>query len=111
MLAIDKKKDISILTALGAQESLIKRIFLTEGALISFIGAGLGLLLGAILCYLQDQVGLVGMGMENAIVANYPVKMKISDFLLTSTVIVAISFLASFRPAILAARSYSIGHL
>ena len=111
MLAIDKKKDISILTAMGAQPSLIKRIFLMEGALISFIGAGIGLLLGALLCFLQDNVGLVGMGMENAIVPNYPVEMKLSDFLLTSTVVIAVAFAVSFRPAILAARSYSIDYL
>ena len=111
MLAIDKKKDISILTAMGAPSSLIKRIFLTEGALISCIGATAGLLLGALLCYLQDNVGLVGMGMENAIVANYPVEMKVSDFLLTSSVILVISIVLSIRPAILASRSYSIDHL
>ena len=111
MLAIDKKKDISILTAMGAPSSLIKRIFLTEGALISCIGATAGLLLGALLCYLQDNVGLVGMGMENAIVANYPVEMKVSDFLLTSSVIIVISIVLSIRPAILASRSYSIDHL
>jgi len=111
MLALDKKKDISILTALGAQPSLIKRIFFLEGSLISFVGAGTGLVLGAILCFLQDRVGLVGMGMENSIVSYYPVKMQVSDFLLTTFVIVTITFLISFRPASLAARSYSITHL
>ena len=74
MLAIDKKRDISILTSLGAPSSIIRKIFLTEGAIISFVGAGIGLLLGGGLCFLQDHVGLVGMGMENAIVANYPVE-------------------------------------
>ena len=111
MLAIDKKKDISILMAVGARPSVIKRIFLTEGAIISLVGAGIGLLLGAILCYLQDSVGLVGMGMENAIMTHYPVKMKLTDFLLIGSVIVTVAFLVSFRPAILASRSYSINHL
>lgn len=111
MLAIDKKKDISVLTALGAPASLIKRIFLTEGALIAFTGAGIGLVLGAVLCFLQDQVGLVGMGMENAVISHYPVKMQVSDFLLTGLVIVAVTFIISIRPASLAARSYSIDHL
>ena len=111
MLAIDKKKDISILLALGAQPTLIRKIFLMEGALISFIGAGIGLVLGGVLCLLQDYVGLVGMGMENAIVANYPVQMQLSDFILISAVIVTVALLVSFRPAILAARSYSIQHL
>jgi len=111
MLAIDKKKDISILTAMGAPSSLIKRIFLMEGALISLIGAAIGLILGAGLCYLQDTVGLVGMGMENVIVTFYPVKMKLNDFLLTSTVTLVVSMLVSFRPAILASKSYSIHNL
>jgi lipoprotein-releasing system permease protein len=111
MLAIDKKKDISILTALGAHTTLVKRIFLAEGTLIAVVGASVGLLLGALLCYLQGSVGLVSMGMENAIVDNYPVTMKVSDFCLTSGVIIAITMLVSFRPAILASRSYSISHL
>jgi lipoprotein-releasing system permease protein len=111
MLAIDKKKDISILAAMGAPASLIKKIFLAEGALISFIGATIGLLLGALLCFLQDTVGLVGMGMENAIVSNYPVKMNPSDFLLTGSVVLIVTLVVSIRPAILASRSYSIDNL
>ncbi len=111
MLAIDKKKDISILSAVGAHSSLIKNIFLTEGALIAFTGASLGLFLGGMICWAQDQFGLVGMGMENAIVAAYPVKMKLTDFVAVSVVIIAITFLISFYPARLAARSFSTEQL
>jgi lipoprotein-releasing system permease protein len=111
MLAIDKKKDISILISMGATGSLIRNIFLAEGAVISFVGAAIGLFIGGLLAYLQDHVGLVGMGMENAIVANYPVEIRAFDFLWTSLVIVAISLIVSFRPAVLASRSYSITHL
>ncbi len=111
MLAIDKKKDISILSAVGASPSLIKRIFLSEGALIAFIGAGLGLFLGGTICWLQDHFGLVGMGMANALVNNYPVKLRSLDFVTTSLVIVTITFLISFYPASLAARSFSTRQL
>jgi len=111
MLAIDKKKDISILFAMGGQQSLIQKIFLGEGALIAFSGAITGLVLGGIICWLQSSYGLVGMGMDNAIVSNYPVEMKALDFVLTSLVIIAITLLVSFYPARLAARSYSIDHL
>ncbi len=111
MLAIDKKKDISILFAMGGQQSLIQKIFLGEGALIAFSGAITGLVLGGIICWLQSRFGLVGMGMDNAIVSSYPVEMKFSDFILTSVVIIAITLLVSFYPARLAARSYSIDHL
>ncbi|MBL7850501.1 MAG: ABC transporter permease [Cyclobacteriaceae bacterium] len=111
MLSIDKKKDISILASLGATQALIRNIFLAEGALISFIGAVAGLILGGVLCYLQDTIGLVGMGMENAIVANYPVDIRPLDFLLTIVVIIVVSALVSFRPAVLASRAYSLSEL
>lgn len=111
MLSIDKKKDISILASLGATPAIIRNIFLAEGALISFIGAMAGLLIGGILCYLQDTVGLVGMGMENAIVANYPVDMRATDFLITVVIIILVSALVSFRPAVLASRAYSLNEL
>jgi lipoprotein-releasing system permease protein len=111
MLAIDKKKDISILSAVGASPNLIKRIFLSEGALIAFIGAALGLFLGGTICWLQDHFGLVGMGMENALVTNYPVKLRSIDFVTTSLVIITITFLISFYPASLAARSFSTRQL
>jgi len=111
MLAIDKKKDISILSAVGAPGRLIQQIFLTEGALIAFSGAGVGLLLGGLICWAQDRFGLVGMGMENAIVSAYPVTMRPMDFVYVSGVIVLITFLISFYPARLAARSFSTEQL
>jgi len=111
MLVIDKKKDVAILSAMGASPMLIKRIFLSEGALIAFLGAAIGLLLGGAICWLQDQYGLVGMGMENALVANYPIKLKSIDFVTTSSVIIAITFLISFYPASLAGKSFSTKEL
>ena len=111
MLALDKKKDISILSAMGAHASLIKKIFLAEGALIAFTGAASGLLLGGLICWAQDQFGLVGMGMGNAIVSSYPVKMKMFDFASVTFVIVVITFLISIYPARMASRSFSIEQL
>ena len=111
MLAIDKKKDISVLTAVGAGKNLIRSIFFSEGAMISFLGAGSGLMLGGVICWLQDRYGLVGMGMENAVVSNYPVIMVWTDFALTSLVIIAITILVSFYPARLASQSYSTQYL
>jgi lipoprotein-releasing system permease protein len=111
MLALDKKKDISILSALGAHESFIQKIFLNEGALISFLGAGIGLILGGAVCWLQDTFGLVGMGMENAIVSSYPVKMKLTDFILTTLVIISITAIVSFYPAHKASNTPTPQHL
>lgn len=111
MLALDKKKDVSVLFALGAYPQFIRRIFISEGAIISFSGAILGLLLGGLICFFQDRFGLVGMGMENAVVAAYPVKMKVVDFITTAALVIVMTILTSFYPAAVAARSYSIKHL
>lgn len=111
MLAIDKKKDVTILSAMGAHRNLISRIFLTEGAVIAGIGAIAGLAIGGTICWMQQAYGLVGMGMENAIVANYPVKMKTIDFLSTGLLLAVVTVLVSFYPASLAAKSYSTEYL
>lgn len=107
MLAIDKKKDISILAAMGAPSKLIKRIFLNEGALISLTGGTIGLAMGALICWAQDQFGLVGMGVENPIVSSYPVKMEGWDFVSIAGVILAITTFMSYYPARLASKSFS----
>ncbi len=104
MIAIDKKKDISILSALGGSQPLILKVFVAEGALISFIGAGAGLLLGGLICWMQDRFGLVGMGMENAVVPNYPVKLNLLDFISACGVIVLITLMVSIYPAARAAK-------
>ncbi|MEK6781098.1 MAG: FtsX-like permease family protein [Bacteroidota bacterium] len=111
MLAIDKKKDITILSAIGADKNLIRRIFLAEGALISGVGATLGLILGGVVCWLQDRYGLVSMGMENAVIPNYPVKMLALDFFYTGLVIVVVTIIVSIHPASLAAKTYSTEYL
>ncbi|MGC4020610.1 MAG: FtsX-like permease family protein [Cyclobacteriaceae bacterium] len=111
MLAIDKKKDISVLSAVGAQPNLIKRIFLAEGALIAFSGAAFGLIFGALICWAQDQFGFVGMGMDSSVVNSYPVKMEITDFVYVALVIVTVTFSISLYPASRASRSYSVGQL
>lgn len=105
MLAIDKKKDIAILYAMGATDKMVRSVFLKEGALIAFIGAASGLGLGLLICWLQQTYGLVSMGMQTSVLDAYPVKMKFTDFIYTGISIVLITFLASFRPAILATRA------
>jgi lipoprotein-releasing system permease protein len=104
MLAIDMKKDISILSALGGGQSLILKIFMAEGALISLVGAGAGLIIGGVVCWVQDHFGVVGMGMVNSVVPDYPVRLNLFDFLSTSVVIVLITFLVSVYPATRAAK-------
>ncbi|MEC3881528.1 FtsX-like permease family protein [Parapedobacter sp. 10938] len=96
MLVIDKKKDISVLMGLGANNGLIRRIFFYEGLLISLIGCVAGLVLGLLFCLSQQAFGWVRFGEgENLITEVYPVDIRYSDFLLVFLTVFVISALIS----------------
>jgi len=107
MLVIEKRKDISVLFAQGASSKLIRNIFLYEGCIVAFTGAAVGLVLGIGLSLLQQHYGLVGMGMESAVMNAYPVKIEVSDIFLTILAIIVITILASIQPAVKAGKSFS----
>jgi lipoprotein-releasing system permease protein len=111
MLALDKKKDVSILSAMGAPLSLIRKVFLAEGALIAVFGTALGLLIGGTICFLQQHFNLVSMGMQSSVTDGYPVKMVPLDFLYVLIVMSLITVFISYRPATLAARFSSVQNL
>ncbi|WP_143959434.1 FtsX-like permease family protein [Litoribacter populi] len=111
MLAIEKKKDIAVLKALGAKDSLIQAIYLKQGAIIAFSGAIIGLVLGFLIVWLQDTFGLVSLGVASSIIDNYPVKMVWTDFLYTCISVIAITLMASYRPAIIASKVKTIEQL
>lgn len=99
MLIIDKKKDISILQSLGADMAVIRRIFLYEGWLICVVGAVSGLILGALICWAQQEFGLVKLsGSGSFVVDTYPVKMKFTDFVYVLITVVFIGFTVSWYP-------------
>ena len=104
MLAIDKKKDIGMLFSMGATQKQVRSIFLAEGAIISLSGAFVGLLMGLIIILLQQHVGLVRMGLQTSVIDFYPVELQFQDFLFTAGSIIAITFLVSIRPAIMASK-------
>ncbi len=111
MLAIDKKKDIAVLSSMGAQKRLIRQIFLGEGAIIAVGGALLGLGLGLVIILLQQQYGFISMGMQSSVLMAYPVKIEGGDFFYTALTIMIITFLASIRPAMMASRTSTIDGL
>lgn len=104
MMAIEKKKDTAILFAMGAKEKLVRQIYIKQGGIIALTGATIGLGLGFILVWLQDSFGLISLGIASSVIENYPVKMIWTDFLWTSLAVIAITFLASYRPALIASR-------
>lgn len=99
MLIIDKKKDIVILRNIGASDNLIKSIFILEGWLISIIGALIGLLIGALICFIQQKFGIIQFpGGGTFIVNAYPVQMKLIDFITSFTTVLTIGFLVAWYP-------------
>jgi lipoprotein-releasing system permease protein len=100
MLILDKRKDIAILSSLGASRQLIRRIFLTEGMLITLAGAVAGMILGAIIALLQQKFGIITLGSRGStfVVDAYPVDMHLSDFLLVFLTVGFIGVIAAWYP-------------
>ena len=100
MLILDKKRDISVLQCLGATQTQVKRIFMAEGLLVSFIGAAGGLILGGITCFLQQKFGFVKLGSPNStfVVSAYPVHMQVQDFIFVFITVLLIGVFATWYP-------------
>ncbi len=97
MLVIEKQVDITTLRNLGAEQPLVKRIFLFEGWLISIVGAVAGIVLGAVICLLQQHFGLLRMG-DNYLAEAYPVVTHPGDVLLVLLTVAAMGFVAAYWP-------------
>lgn len=99
MLILEKKKDINILRSMGADNVLIRKIFITEGILISMIGAIGGLLLGLLVCWVQIEFGLVKLSSGgNYIINDYPVIVQAWDVVYVALTVWAIGLLAAWLP-------------
>ena len=100
MLIIDKKKDVMTLRSLGARDSLIKRIFMIEGWMISIIGALIGVGLGLLLCLIQQQYGIVSLGQSSGsfVIDAYPVSVHYTDVALIFITVVIVGFISVLYP-------------
>lgn len=110
ILALEKRPDIIMLKSMGADNAFIRRIFLYEGLLIGGVGTVTGLLIGGVACFLQEEFGLISMGVESAIVWAYPVEIRWPDFILAGSVIFGITLLASVWPAYKAGQTETSRH-
>ncbi|MDL2223930.1 FtsX-like permease family protein [Bacteroidales bacterium OttesenSCG-928-M06] len=100
MLIVDKQKDIQTLRNLGANNSLISRIFLFEGWLIAVVGALIGIVLGILLCWGQSYFGWIKLGSSEGVFAvnAYPVIVEGMDILLIFISVVLLGFIAVLYP-------------
>ena len=92
LLIINKRKDIATLKALGMTRNDIRRTFSMEGFMIALVGVVAGLLLGFIICLIQQHFGIIKIG-PNAIVDAFPVAMRMVDFVATLVVVMLLSSL------------------
>lgn len=98
MLVLEKRKDISILHALGSNRRFVGRIFLHEGLLLALIGGVIGMLLALLIAWMQTTFHLIPLG--GSFLINYiPVKLRLFDFLLIGATVFLIAFIASWIPA------------
>ena len=103
MLIIDKRADVVTLRNLGANDKLITRIFLLEGRMISFFGAIIGVGLGLVLCFIQQEFGLIALGggsgaAGNFVVDAYPVSVHAWDIVLVFLTVLVVGFLSVWYP-------------
>jgi lipoprotein-releasing system permease protein len=98
MLIIEKERDIEILKSLGADNNLIRKIFIFEGWLISIIGASAGIILGFVICWIQQTYGLIKLQSESLIMDSYPVVMKVKDFIIVPGTVLLIGYWAAWYP-------------
>lgn len=100
MLIIDKKDDVVTLRNLGANDKQITRIFLFEGRMISAIGAVIGIIIGLLLCWLQQRFGLVALGSSSGsfVINAYPVSVHPEDIVLIFITVLVVGFLSVWYP-------------
>lgn len=99
MLIIDKKNDVQTLRNLGASDNQIVRIFLFEGRMISFIGAVAGVILGLILCLVQQEYGIISLGNSGSFIVDaYPVSVHFWDVVLIFITVIVIGFISVWYP-------------
>ena len=99
MLIIDKRDDVVTLRNLGASDRQIVRIFLFEGRMISFFGAFAGVVLGLLLCWLQQEYGLIALGSSGSFVVDaYPVSVHATDIILVFLTVITVGFLSVWYP-------------
>lgn len=100
MLMLDKRENVSTLRSLGASNKLITRIFLLEGWMISLFGAMAGIVIGVILCLLQQKFGFITLGQSGTsfLVNAYPVSVRVGDVLLVFVTVLVVGFLSVWYP-------------
>ena len=99
MLVIEKKDDISTLKSLGSTDTLVRRIFVMEGWMVSLLGLAIGLVVGIAFALLQQKFGFIKMP-GNYVVSSYPIVLKFSDILWTIVGVSLVGYIIALVPTL-----------
>ena len=99
MLIIEKRDNMNTLRSMGAENKTIANIFVFEGGIISAIGAGIGVVLGILLCLAQQEFGLIPMGSsEGFVVDSYPMEIAWRDVAMVFVTVIVVGFVTVWLP-------------
>ena len=102
MLIIDKRYDVETLRNLGADNRMVSSVFLMEGCMIAAMGAFIGIVMGVVLCWIQQEFGIIALGSGNTagsfVVDAYPVKILVSDVVLIFVTVLIVGFVSVVYP-------------
>lgn len=104
MLILEKRKDISSLKAMGADGSLIRKIFFYEGILINVFGTVSGMVVGVVLVLLQQYFKFIPL--EGSIVDYYPVELRFSDMLIILSTVFIMGAISTYLPVKILSKKY-----
>lgn len=105
MIVLEKQKDIAVLKAVGATNSSIQKIFLTEGIVLAGAGTVAGIIIALIVCLAQINFHLVKLGGSTFLIDYFPVQLRFADFVLVLFTVLIITLIASWLPARKAAQN------
>ena len=99
VLIIEKKNDIKTFVNLGLDHLSLKNVFVIKSMLGVVFGSLIGLVLGFLIAYIQQEFGLIKMGEGGFVIDSYPVKILFTDFIFIQLIVLVIGFFASWTTA------------
>lgn len=106
MTVHEKRREIGILTSMGAAQTTVTRIFLWYGTMVGFAGTATGVILGTIICWIITRFHLVSFPPEIAevyFVSSIPFVTRATDLAIIAAFSMIVSFLATIVPSLRAA--------
>lgn len=107
LMVADKRKDIAVIRTMGANSSLITKIFIVQGMTVGAVGVLSGTLLGCFVAYFIGDIvgiieGLLGVYLFDPsiyLINRLPSRIVFNDVAAVVGIALTVSFLATLYPA------------